>query len=251
MKSNFKIVVFAVLLSLVVNSRMKTRNTPIPTPAPTNPGGPAPKLKLEVGIIKKSTSPSNKGIDLVSLADHEVDCDHGTLSQYRLEKVGADKYKINYQCMQPDSKKCNSECAKKIQEYDKVKCKTFETKQQPIDPKELKNNEAMGSLDVQCPPKFSLKSFRAKFTKETTPKMYYEFVCCPAKTNACGKKFTSELAYTKNEKNLSALDRFDIGVSDLKTQALTGFRFVIVPSGKNPDTDWKSKYEIRYCTLFG
>ncbi len=212
---------------------------------------PPAKLHLEAITQVKSTQPSTKGIELISLADHQMDCGIGLMAGYKLEKVGATKYKYNFTCLQPDPKKCNSEIAKKIEAFDKVKCKPHITAKVPINVKDPKNTEVMGGLSAQCPPQTAMKAVRARFTKEPNPKIYYEFTCCPAKTNACGKKFTSELSYTKAEKTLLQLDRFDVACPDIKTQALTGFSYTVVPKGKNKDTDWKMKYEIRYCSIFG
>jgi len=206
-------------------------------------------LKLNVVVQDKNTQPNSKGLEMSHYGEHDIDCGVGLLSAFKLEKNSATSYHYSFKCMSPNPAKCNSECMKNIEEFDKHSCKTLTSTKVPLKPTDPKSTEAMGGLFVQCPDNFVLKQWRPKVTKDQSPQIYYEYTCAPAKTNACGKKSTSELSYGSADHTIISLDRFDVSVPDPKTQAMTGFTFTVVAKGAKES--WKMKYDIKYCSITG
>jgi len=237
MKSIYKTFVLALFFLQILSFRNE-RNE--------NNKGEPPNLKVSAQISSKSTTPGADNLDICTLQDHELNCEHGLLSQFKVEKVGLKKYKINYKCLTPNPKKCNTDCKNKIMAFDKVKCSVLKTPEFAIDQNNRENTDVLGRLQAQCPDKSAMKTLRVRCTSDKQG-IYLQFTCCPAKTNACGNKFTSELSYTKDFKKITALERFDIGVPDEKTQAMTGYYF----EKKGSATDMKLKVEVRYCSIFG
>lgn len=241
MKSMYKTFVLA-LFFLQILSFQNERNNSNKGKQPAE----QPSLKVSAKISSKSTSPSADDLDICTLQDHELNCDHGLLSKFKVEKVGLKKYRINYKCLIPNPKKCNTDCKNKIMAFDKVKCAVQKTPEFEIDSNHRENTDILGRLQSQCPENFAMKTLRVRCTSDKQ-KIYLEYSCCPAKTNACGSKFTSELPYTNDFKKITALERFDIGVPDEKTQAMTGFYF----AKQGSERQMKLKAEIRYCSIFG
>jgi hypothetical protein len=204
------------------------------------------KKPLEVITIKKSTDLSKPGLNLNSLSEHEVDCGHGLISQFKIEMTG-ETYKINYQCMIPDSKKCNPDCIEKIKITDKENCSLSQSKTVDSEKNDLKSIIPLSTIGVECKAGTALKKFRLRFSKDSPPKMHYDYVCCQAKVNACGKKSTQVLSFKDQDKTIIGLSRFDVSVDDLKSQALNGFNFKIDMVGK----EVKSRFETLYCSIFG
>ena len=131
------------------------------------------KLKsVDISVKKKSTQSNDKGINLVELKEHNLNCEHGLLSGYKLEKLSPAKYKYHYTCLMPN--KCSKECAKKIEDFDKKRCEIKRTNFVKVDTKDQQNTEKLAKLNVACPKYHVLQSFQARSTKDNPPHLYYQ-----------------------------------------------------------------------------
>jgi len=174
----------------------------------------------------------------IYLDRHNVDCGIGALASFQLKRPNAHKIKFDYKCILPKS--CINDCQKNLEKIDGEKCKKLST------PANILGNETGKSINyldrhtIKCPTGYVLTHFHLL---RVPPKIKFDYTCCPATVKDCTTKNTTETDFV--DYGIVYLERQNVEVPDIKTQALTGFKL---------HTDYGRHsyfYEMFYCTVIG
>lgn len=187
----------------------------------------------------KSTNANDWGNSATIFLDrHEVNCDIGAVTSFRLTRPKPDQISYNYKCIYPQN--CKADCETAIKKLDTQKCIVKSTPVNDIGNEYGKSTNYLDRHYVKCDTGFVLTKF--KFGR-MPPKIKYDYTCCPAKVEACSSFNTGITDF--GDYGSIYLDRQDLKAPDEKNQAITGFKL---------NTDYGKhgySYTIDFCKVTG
>ncbi len=175
----------------------------------------------------------------IYLDRHHVNCGTGALNSFHLQRnTKGDKIKYDYTCLIP--KHCTESCHTQIKAMDEKLCQNLRTPLNTLASELGKSTNDLSKHNIRCPKDHVLTGF--KFARES-PKVFYEYRCCPAKVGKCQKMDTGLTDY--GDFGHVYLDRQHVKVPEMHKQALTGFLL------KTNDHKHSYFYHVEYCDITG
>jgi hypothetical protein len=178
----------------------------------------------------------------IFLDRHRSNCDIGAISKFHLKRKKSrgrwNRIQYDTVCLMPSH--CDGKCKAIIRDLDKRSCNFRNTRPKKLKPWWGFATHYLERHRVKCPVHYVLTNFKL-VTKHH--RVHYNYRCCPAKVTHCKHYYTRWQKYG----NLSTifLDRQDVKVPNIRTQAMRGFRL---------RANYKMKtfrYLVWYCTVRG
>ncbi len=189
-------------------------------------------------LVNKSTNANDYGHGSIFYLDrHNLNCDIGVLTSFKLKREGKYKYKYDYSCVQPTQ--CDANCIQEMKKKDAKICKHLTTPPNAIAKDDKKSMNYLDRHNLNCPDGFLMTQFNLK-SKHNPNKIYFNYTCCPAKTKDCAQSAMPWRSF--GDFSAVVLDNYKVGHLDVKSHAIKQFRLQVDYA--------KKSYSYKYTSCF-